>query len=117
MKIRNSFLLLCLIVLSIGYANAQGMLNKLKSKANQEVNKLEKEATSSATQTPNKNKLSANVIRSSVVKLGADEIFDYSENCIDLGTSLDQISFIISKQSGSSNQCYTYKNGTRTPVA
>ncbi|HEV8515938.1 MAG TPA: hypothetical protein VGQ59_21805 [Cyclobacteriaceae bacterium] len=117
MKIRNSFLLLCSIVLSIGSANAQGMLNKLKSKANQEVNKLEKEATSSATQTPNKNKLSANVTRSSVVKLGADEIFDYSENCIDLGTSLDQISFIISKQSGSSNQCYTYKNGTRTPVA
>jgi len=66
---------------------------------------------------PNKNKLSANVTRTSVVKLGTDEVFDYSENCIDLGASLDQISFVISKQGGSSSQCYTYKNGTRTPVA
>lgn len=120
MKIRICFLFLSIIALSIGAAHAQ-LLNKLKNKANQEVNKevdkLDKGATSSAPTAPNKNKLSANVTRSSVVKLNADEAFDYSENCIDLGTSLDQISFIISKPSGSSNQCYTYKNGTRTPVA
>jgi hypothetical protein len=117
MKSKIPCLLLCLIVLSIGLANAQGMLNKLKNKANQEVNKLEKGTTSSSSTPPSKNKLSANVTRSSVVKLGADEVFDYSENCIDLGTSLDQISFILSKQNGNSSQCYTYKNGTRTPVA
>jgi hypothetical protein len=112
------FLFLCIVALPMDVAHAQ-LLNKLKSKANQEVNKLEKGTTSSApTQvTPTKNKLSANVTRSSVVKLAADEIFDYSENCIDLGASLDQISFILSKQSGNSSQCYTYKNGTRTPVA
>jgi len=117
MKIKINFLFLCIAILSIDVAHAQ-LLNKLKSKANQEVNKLEKGATSSApTQgtPPTKNKLSANVTRTVVVKLGVDEIFNYSENCIDLGASLDQVSFILTKQNGSS--CSSYKNGARTPVA
>jgi len=115
MKIKILFLFLCVVILSMDVAHSQ-LLNKLKNKANQEVNKLEKGATSSSPAPTTKNKLSANVTRSSVVKLGADEVFDYAENCIDLGASLDQISFILSKQNGSSSQCYTYKNGTRTPV-
>lgn len=89
MKKRILFLPLFAIILSTGFVNAQG----------------------------NKNKLSANVTRTSVVKLGADEVFDYSENCIDLGSSLDHISFIVTKRAGNSTQCYTYKNGSRTPVA
>jgi len=105
------------IVLAATSSFAQGLLNKLKNKANQEVNKLENGSSSSTGTSSSKNKLSANVTRSVVVKLGTDEIFDYSENCIDLGSSLDQISFIISKQNGNSMQCYAYKNGTRSPVA
>ncbi len=112
--------LLLLIVVLITTSSFAQLLNKLKNKANQEVNKLENGTTSSSTTPgtpPSKNKLSANVTRTVVVKLGADEIFDYSENCIDLGASFDQISFIVSKQSGTSSQCYAYKNGTRTSIA
>ncbi len=118
MKTTVRFLLFCKIASSIGFVNAQGIMNKLKNKANQEVNKLEKGASSPTPgAAPNKNKLSSNVTRSVAVTLNADEIFDYGENCIDLGSSLDQVSFIISKQNGNALQCYAYKNGTRTPVA
>jgi len=117
MKIKICFLFLSIVVLSMNAAYAQ-LLNKLKNKANQEVNKLEKGATSTTpSPTPNKNKLGANVTRTVVVKLNAEESFDYGENCIDLGSSVDQISFILSKQNGSSSQCYSYKSGTRTPIA
>jgi hypothetical protein len=98
---------------------SQSLLNKIKSKANQEVNKLEKGAAStpiSQGSTPNKNKLNASVTRTVVVKLSDDEIFDYGENCIDLGASLNQVSFIVTKRDGSNTQCYAYKNGTRTKV-
>ena len=99
--------------------HSQGLLNKLKNKANQEVNKLEKGATPSPSQgtAPNKNKLSANVTRNILLKLHEDEEFDYSENCIDLNSSLDQMSFILLKKSQSSIQCYSYQNGARKPIA
>lgn len=106
--------LLIAFVFASTSAFTQGLLNKLKNKANQEINKLEK---GSSPQPPNKNKLSTNVTRTVVVTLGANEIFDYQENCIDLGASLNQVSFIVTSQNGSTNQCYTYKNGTRTPVS
>ncbi len=48
---------------------------------------MENGATSSSSTPPTKNKLSANVTRSVAVKLGSDEVFDYGENCIDLGSS------------------------------
>jgi hypothetical protein len=114
----SAFLLPAFIICST--ASGQGLLNKLKNKANQEVNKLENKVvspTGSQGTKPNKNKLSANVTRTVVVTLGADENFDYSENCIDLGASLNQVSFIINKQNGSNMQCFAYKNGVRTPVA
>ena len=117
---KKKYLLFFIIALFTTFSRAQGLLNKLKNKANQEVNKLEK-GTTSTPQTqgtpPNQNKLSANVTRSVVIKLNEDEVFDYSENCIDLGASLNQVSFIVTRQVGGSTQCYTYKNGTRTPVA
>jgi len=122
MKTRIPVLLLCTIASSIGFVHAQGMLNKLKNKANQEVNKLEKGATStSSSQTqaqPNKNKLSANVKRTVILKMHDDEILDFDENCIDLSSSLDQGqgSFILQKRTESSVQCIRYKNGSRTPV-
>lgn len=109
--------LLFVIFFSPALVHGQGLLNKLKNKANQEVNKLEKGATPQSSSAPNKNKLSGNVTRSVAVTLGTDELFDYSENCIDLGASLDQVAFIISKRNGNALQCYAYKNGTRTPVA
>ena len=118
LKMKKKYPFFLMAVLFTTFSYSQGLLNKLKNKANQEVNKLDKGSTSSTEGSqPNKNKLSPNVTRSVVVKLGIDEIFDYSENCIDLGASLDQISFILSKQNGNSLQCYAYKNGTRTPVA
>jgi hypothetical protein len=91
---------------------AQGLLNKVKSKANQELNKLENGATSKPATTPNKNVLSANVTRTVLFALAANESFDYQESCIDLSTSLTQASFILHK----SGSCISYKNGTRTPV-
>jgi hypothetical protein len=115
---KTKYLFLIIAVLFTTFSYSQGLLNKLKNKANQEVNKLEKGSTSSIEGSqPNKNKLGPTVTRSVVVKLGTDETFDYSENCIDLGASMDQVSFILSKQNGNSLQCYAYKNGTRTPVA
>lgn len=113
------FLLILICPLFINFSNAQGLLNKLKNKANQEVNKLEKGATGS-TQTQgaveNKNKLSANVSRNVILKLHDDEVLDFDENCIDLSSSLDQGSFVLQKRTENSVQCISYKNGTRTPV-
>jgi hypothetical protein len=117
---KRKYLFFIISVLFTPFSDAQGLLNKLKNKANQEVNKLEKGATSSPQgqgSQPNHHKLSANVTRSVLVKLNADEIFDYSENCIDLGAALNQISFIVTKRVGSNTQCYAYRNGTRTSVA
>ena len=93
--------------------SAQGLLNKFKDKAKQEVNKIEN--TSTQNEKP-KNKLSANVTRTVVVTLSADETFDYSENCIDFGSSLNQVSFIVNKRTSNGTQCFSYKNGSRTPV-
>ena len=112
---KRNFLLFIITVLFSSNSYSQGLLNKLKNKANQEVNKLEKGKTPQET-APNKNKLSANVTRTVLVKLHDDEEFDYGENCIDLGSSLDQANFILHKTTGTSTQCYNYKNGTRTPI-
>lgn len=113
-------LFLIIAVLFPAFSHAQGLLNKLKNKANQEVNKLEKGATSSAQAQPpaaTRNKLSANVTRTVLVNMHDEEEFDYSENCIDLGTSLDQVSLLLIKKTENSMQCYSYKNGTRTAIA
>src|SRR5579859_135174 len=108
-------LLLLPFALAATSSFSQSLLNKLKDKANQEIIKLEKGTTSPQT-SPNKNRLSASVTRNVAVTLGADETFDYQENCIDLGASVNQVSFIVTRRSGNTTQCYAYKNGTRTPV-
>jgi len=110
-----SILFLALSSLS-SIVGAQNLLNKLKNKASQEVNKLANPSSQPSGSQPNKNKLSSNVTRTVAVTLGNDEVFDYSENCIDLGQSTEQASFIVTKRNGNSTQCYSYKNGTRTPV-
>lgn len=92
--------------------NAQGLLNKVKSKAVQEVNKLENGSTASANSKVNtNNRLSPNVTRTVVVSLKDGERFDYSENCIDLGSSLSQIEFVVQDKS---SRCFSYRNGIRT---
>lgn len=114
-----STFLLAALVLSVA-AHGQGLLNKLKNKANQEVNKLENKVVSPGTQDtkPNKNKLSANVSRTVVVKIGANESIDYSESCISLGASINQVSLITRDVKENGNmQCYRYENGTRTAVS
>src|SRR5579872_296216 len=88
-----------IVILCVSFSSAQNLLNKLKDKAKQEVNKLENGTSSKSTQS-NKSKLSSNVTRTVAVSLNADEVFDYSENCIDLGTSFSQISFIVNKRVG-----------------
>lgn len=110
-----------LVVLAISVAaNGQGLLNKLKNKANQEVNKLENKVVSPGSQDTkaNKNKLSANVSRNVVLKIGANESIDYSESCITLGASINQVSVITRdiKENGNM-QCFRYENGTRTAVS
>ena len=113
----KQFLFCSITILSFTSSYSQGLLNKLKNKANQEVSKLEKGTTASSPGAlPSKNKLSSNVSRSVVVTLNNDEIFDYGENCIDLGASINQISFIVTKRTGSTTQCYAYKNGSKTTV-
>lgn len=99
------------IVLIATSTCAQGLLNKLKNKANQELNNLGNGRTQNSTL--NKNKLSSNVTRTVAVSMASDETFDYQENCIDLGGSINQISFIVNKHSGG---CYSYKNGIKTRV-
>lgn len=94
----------------------QGLLNKVKNKATQELKKIENTNTPSSSQST-KNKLSANVTRTVAFNLMADENFDYQESCIDLGATLNQISFIVTKSSPNGAHCFSYKNGTRTPVA
>ncbi len=91
---------------------SQSLLNKVKNKANQELKKIENKNTPSTSQST-KNKLSANVTRTVALTLMAGENFNYQESCIDLGATINQISFIVSNGS----QCFSYKNGTRTPVA
>ncbi len=113
---KKSFSIFLAFILFSTITNGQSLLNKLKNKANQEVNKLENGALTNQAPQAN-NKLSANVTRSVAVTLGSDENFDYQENCIDLGTSLNQVSFIVTKQTGNTTQCFTYKNGIRTAVA
>jgi hypothetical protein len=119
MKInKQPILILIIFLVTAPIAFGQGFMNKIKSKAQQEVkseiNKLEKGNSSSPA---NKNKLSSNVTRTVAASLKADEIFDYGENCIDLGASLNQVSFISSQRVGDSYKCFAYKNGARTPVA
>ncbi|MGC4020911.1 MAG: hypothetical protein QM734_02710 [Cyclobacteriaceae bacterium] len=105
-----------IVILCVSFSSAQNLLNKLKDKATQEVKKLENGASSKNTQS-NKSKLSSNVSRTVAVSLNADEVFDYSENCIDLGTSFSQISFIVNKRVGNTIQCFSYKNGVRMPTS
>ncbi|GHN00145.1 hypothetical protein WSM22_16340 [Cytophagales bacterium WSM2-2] len=95
---------------------SQGVLNKLKQEATKEANKIVSPSSSTST-AQSKNKLSANVTRTVVVNLKEGEVFDYSENCIDLGASINQVSFIVTKGNGNTAQCFSYKNGVRTPVA
>ena len=95
---------------------AQGVLNKLKNKALQEVNALEN-AKSSKPAVNTHNKLSGNVSRTVAARLGSDETFDYGENCIDLGASIEQVSFISTRRNGSATQCFAYRNGVRTSIA
>lgn len=105
------------LTLSSAQAIAQGLLNKVKNKAAQEINKLEQSAGSNTSSSSTQNKLSSNVTRTVAVKLREGESFDYNESCIDLGASVNQISFIVNSGFGDKKQCFSYKNGTRTPVA
>ena len=114
MKTKSLFVIA--IASSTSFASAQGLLNKVKSKATQEINKLEQSAASKPSSTPNGNKLSGNVTRTVAVNLRQGESFDYSESCIDLGASVNQISFIVNSGFGDKKQCFSYKNGIRTPV-
>ena len=115
----SAFLLPVLVISST--ASAQGLLNKLKNKANQEVNKLENKVvspTGGQGTKPNKNRLNANVSRTVVVKIGPNESIDYSESCITLGSSINQVSIIArdTRENGTV-QCFRYENGTRTAVS
>ncbi|HCW07998.1 MAG TPA: hypothetical protein DGG95_11615 [Cytophagales bacterium] len=113
-KIASSVFLLAAIA-SANVSLGQGLLKQLKNKAAQEVNKLERNIPNSAPKpSPNKNKLSANVSRTVLVKIGSNESIDYSESCISLGASIDQVSIITRdvKENGSM-QCFRYENGTR----
>lgn len=118
MKTRS--LLIAAMAFSTSLVSAQGLLNKVKNKAaqevNKEVNKLEHGASSSSQTGSTRNKLSSNVTRTVAVNLREGESFDYSESCIDLGTSVNQISFIVNTGFGDKKQCFSYKNGARTPV-
>ncbi|MBI1768619.1 MAG: hypothetical protein HYR67_09620 [Bacteroidetes bacterium] len=114
MKSKYYLIITTVVFAATTNVSAQGLLNKLKDKAKQEVNEVEKKTSPQNEQS--KSKLSANVTRTVVVTLNPDEAFDYSENCIDLGSSLNQISFILNKRSANGTQCFSYKNGTRTPV-
>ncbi len=118
---KKQYLSLAALVLFVTPSPAQSLLNKLKNKANQEVNKLEN-GTGSSSQSqgqPNKNnKLSANVTRTVVLSMAADEVFDYQENCISLGSNTSDIAFIVARRSSNNSvQCYSYVNGSKTPVA
>jgi hypothetical protein len=104
------------LIFGMEITHAQGLLNKIKSKANQELNKLENGSNTKPASPPNKNILSANVTRTVVATIAQDEDFDYQESCIDLGASLNQISFIVNKRIGNGMQCFSYKNGIRTAV-
>jgi hypothetical protein len=114
MKAKNLFVVA--VALSVVPALGQGLLNKVKSKAAQEVNKLEQSAASNTTPNSSKNKLSSNVTRTVAVNLKQGESLDYSESCIDLGASINQISFIVNTGFGDKRQCFSYKNGARTAV-
>jgi hypothetical protein len=114
MKIKGLFIVISTTV--VMNTSAQNLLNKIKAKATQEVNKLEQGASSQTHTGSTGNKLSSNVTRTVGVKLQEGESFDYSENCIDLGASLNQVSFIVTKGFGNKAQCFSYKNGTRTAV-
>jgi len=111
------FGVLTLLTLTV---SSQNLLNKIKSKTsqevNKEVNKLEQGSTSNPS-TNTRNRLSANVTRTVAVSLREGESFDYNESCLDLGTSVSQISFIVNSSSGDKRQCFSYKNGTRTAIA
>ena len=114
MKTKYHSILTAFVFALSANASAQGLLNKVKNAAAQEANKLNSQQ---AVNPSNENKLSANVTRTVALKLGDDEAFNYSENCIDLGSSVNQVSFIVTKRNGNDTQCYSYKNGSRTPVA
>lgn len=70
-------------------------------------------APSANTKVNANNKLSANVTRSVVVTLREGERFDYRENCIDLGFSINQIEFVVKDKNG---KCVSYKNGIRSAI-
>ncbi|HTH55772.1 MAG TPA: hypothetical protein VL728_06975 [Cyclobacteriaceae bacterium] len=116
---RIKYLLTVACAMSLLNLSAQNLLNKIKSKAsqevNKEVNKLES-PSSNASANSTRNKLSNNVTRTVAVNLREGESFDYSESCIDLGSSVNQISFIVNTGFGDKRQCFSYKNGSRTPV-
>src|SRR5260221_6372693 len=114
MKTNCSMIIVAAAIATATNVSARGLLSKLKDRAKQEVSKIEN--TSTQNEKP-KNKLSANVTRTVVITLSADETFDYSENCIDLGSSLNQVSFIVNKRTSNGTQCFSYKTGSRTLVA
>ncbi|MBS1556380.1 MAG: hypothetical protein JSU09_15780 [Bacteroidetes bacterium] len=105
-KLSTALIIICCVM----NGHAQGLLNKVKAKAAQEVNKIENAATSN--NATSGNKLSANVTRTVVTTLNEGERFDYQESCIDLGSSLNQIEFVLR----SGGKCFSFKNGTRTPI-
>lgn len=108
-KLSTALIIICCVM----HGHAQGLLNKVKAKAAQEVNKIENSATGNTnTASSNQNKLSANVTRTVITALNQGEVFDYQESCIDLGSSLNQIEFVL--RSGS--KCFSFKNGTRAPI-
>lgn len=112
----KSFFIIAAMTLSIAQALGQGLLNKVKNKATQEINKLEQGAASNSSANSTRNKLSGNVTRTVAVNLREGESFNYSESCIDLGATINQISFIVNTGFGDKQQCFSYRNGTRTPV-
>jgi len=114
MKIKSRVVLISLFTLFASpILSGQGLLNKIKSKAQQEINSEINKAGQTTPHSPEqKNKLNASVTRTIAVTLNAGEVFDYSENCIDLGSSVNQIAFTVTQ----GGKCFSYKNGKRTPI-
>ena len=119
MKINKLTILISyLLIFQVPIVFGQNLLNKIKNKAQQEVtNEVNKLGNGNSSTPAHKNKLGSSVTRTVAASLNADEIFDYGENCIDLGVSLNQVSFIVLQRAGNSYKCFAYKNGVRTPVA
>ncbi len=111
------FLIIALVIVA-PFSYGQGFVNKLKDNAKKEAKKIEKSTGAQPQVTgANRNKLSTNVTRAVAVTLAEGEAFNYSENCIDLGATLSQVSFIVTKQNGNATQCYSYKNGKKIAIA